>query len=206
MFLPVALTTRVWCSSFSGLTRPISKTSARRQIAVVVCFIGPGLTKAITAFLSTTCMQARLLHSSIVSFFGCASAVPTQWNSFVKALVICSLFVLSPGFLCAQTICEAENVPAQARQNCTVGSMSGTGFVENMTQRGALGTQQGASSLTFSVTVPSAGTYTIAARYTAARAYVWTMSAYVNGRDVTQAQFPSTGSWATWATQQTRLP
>ena len=123
-----------------------------------------------------------------------------KWLRFSAAIVLV-ISMISARTLPAQTIYEAEAIPVQARQNCTVGSFPGVGFVENITQQGAAGTQQNASSLTFSVTVPTAGVYTVMARYAAARAYAWTMSVYINNQDVTQARFPSTASWSTWATQ-----
>jgi len=128
--------------------------------------------------------------------------------AWLCALTAALLLLAAPGTR-AQTLYEAENTPPTDRQNCRVGNswsgFTGAGFVENMTQRGASGTQQGASSLTFTINAPQAGMYTIAARYAAERAYAWSMSVYVNGHDVTQAQFPSTKSWQTWATQTTTV-
>ena len=72
---------------------------------------------------------------------------------------------------------------------------TGSGFVENITT-------QGQSSLTFTVTVPTAGAYNLDARYAAAFAnQVRTLGVWVNGTRVAQAQFPGTGAWNAWATQ-----
>ena len=103
----------------------------------------------------------------------------------------------------AQTIYEAESSQVDLNQ-ANIGTYwsgsSGGKYVDYIIN-------QGASSVTFKkVNVPTTGLYTITARYAAAREYAWTMSVYVNGRDVTQAQFPSTSAWDKWATQSVVVP
>ncbi|UOQ83300.1 CBM35 domain-containing protein [Hymenobacter sp. 5414T-23] len=97
---------------------------------------------------------------------------------------------------------EAENSLNQLNQANRGTYWSGAsngGYVGDMIS-------QGASSLTFTVTAPAAGMYTVTSRYAAAREYVWTMSVYANGRDVTQARFATTASWNSWATQSVTVP
>lgn len=55
---------------------------------------------------------------------------------------------------------------------------TGTGYAENITQAGA-------STVTFLVNAPAAGTYSLTTRYAAARGDERTMSVYVNGTDFT---------------------
>ena len=94
---------------------------------------------------------------------------------------------------------EAE-LPAPQVQltQANIGSSNGVSYAENLTSIG--------SRVAFSVSVPTAGMYRITSRYASALEYVRTMSLYVNNVDVTQAQFPTTGSWASWSTQSAIVP
>jgi hypothetical protein len=93
-----------------------------------------------------------------------------------------------------QTRYEAEApAPQVTLTQANIGSSYGVSYAENLIQEG--------SAVAFRVSVPTTGMYTVKARYAAAREYNWTMSVYVNDVDVTQAQFATTGSWASWNTQ-----
>ena len=106
-------------------------------------------------------------------------------------LVVLSLIFATVGR--AQTTYEAEN--AILSGGASAGSSGSIGYAAYITT-------QGASAVTFSaVTVAEAKTYAVDLRYAAARPSVASLSVYVNGADVTQALFPSTASWGTWATQ-----
>ncbi|WP_432836686.1 family 16 glycoside hydrolase [Dactylosporangium sp. CA-092794] len=76
------------------------------------------------------------------------------------------------------------------------GGYTGGGFVAGYGSTGA--------ATTFSVTVPSAGSYPVALRYSNGpnpSAGTKTVSLYVNGSKVRQVSLASTGDWETWATQ-----
>jgi uncharacterized protein YegP (UPF0339 family) len=78
---------------------------------------------------------------------------------------------------------------------------SGTGFVAGYWNQGA--------STTFTVSVPSAGTYQARLRYANGpdpAPGAKTVSLYVNGTKVRQVSLASTGNWDTWATQATDVP
>lgn len=94
---------------------------------------------------------------------------------------------------------EAEAIPKTQLIQANIGSSNGVTYAENLTQ--ARSSTQAGSTVPFTVSVPEAGIYTVTCRYAAATDYVRTLSVYVNGVDVTQAQFPSTASWASWSTQ-----
>ncbi|GAB3639105.1 hypothetical protein GCM10027422_46960 [Hymenobacter arcticus] len=98
---------------------------------------------------------------------------------------------------------EAEEIPAAQLVKATIGSSNGVTYAENLTQSSS-STQVG-STVPFTVSVPEAGIYTITARYATTAEYVRTLSVYVNGLDVTQAQFPATGSAASWSTQNVKV-
>lgn len=119
----------------------------------------------------------RLLFSFIVSF---TAALPTH----------------------AQNTYQAES--STLRDGASVGSAHGVGYAENITRRGTSSVP--GSSVTFSaVNVSTARTYAVDFRYSAARSWASSFSIYVNGTDVTQALFPSTASWHTWATHTVPL-
>ncbi|GAA4043571.1 hypothetical protein GCM10022409_31970 [Hymenobacter glaciei] len=62
------------------------------------------------------------------------------------------------------------------------------------------------SSVSFtSIWVSESKAYAVDFRYAAARPFASSLSIYVNGTDVTQALFPSTNSWAAWATHTVPL-
>lgn len=106
-------------------------------------------------------------------------------------IVVLSLIFATVGR--AQTTYEAEN--ATLSGGASAGSSGGIGYAEYITTPGA-------SAVTFSaVTVAEARTYAVDLRYAAARPSVASLSVYVNGADMTQVLFPSTGSWGSWATQ-----
>ena len=67
---------------------------------------------------------------------------------------------------------------------------SGTGFVAGYWNLGA--------TTTFTVSVPSAGSYNVDLRYAAGRGGTETVSIYVNGIDVKQTSLPTTSSWDAW--------
>jgi hypothetical protein len=76
----------------------------------------------------------------------------------------------------------------------------GSGFVEQLTTTG--------SHVTFNVPIPRAATYVAEVRYAAGAGTggpLRTMSVYLNGTKVEQAQFPSTDTWSSWATQSLPL-
>ncbi len=113
---------------------------------------------------------------------------------FVSSLITYLLCFAAPATAQAQTKYEAEGgYPLVQRTLSNVGSNNGVSYAENITQVG--------SAVAFTVNVPTAGRYTVSSRYAAAREYNWTMSVYVNGVDVTQAQFATTASWASWSMQ-----
>ena len=102
--------------------------------------------------------------------------------------------LLNPLKTLGQTTYEAEaGTPQVQLTQANIGSSNGVSYAENLTQVG--------SSVTFTVSVPVEGIYTITSRYAAARGYSEAMSVYVNNADVTQAKFPTTSSWASWNTQ-----
>ena len=98
---------------------------------------------------------------------------------------------------------EAEEIPTAQLVRANIGSSNGVTYAENLTQAGTAG--QTRSTVPFTISVPEAGIYTITARYATASDYLQTLSVYVNGRDVTQAQFPTTRSWGTWNTQNVQV-
>ncbi|GAA4351017.1 hypothetical protein GCM10023185_09330 [Hymenobacter saemangeumensis] len=108
----------------------------------------------------------------------------------------------------AQQVYQAES--AVLLNGPTVGSSGGITYTEHITRRGS-STVSGTtavpgSSVTFaSVMVGEAKTYAVDFRYAAARPYASSLSIYVNGTDVTQALFPSTGDWSMWATHTVAL-
>ena len=108
-----------------------------------------------------------------------------------RTLIVCLLGCAALSTVQAQTTYEAEGgYPLVQRTLSNVGSSNGVTYAENITQVG--------SAVLFTVSVPTTGWYTVSARYAAARKYNGAMSVYVNGVDATQAQFASTGSWASW--------
>lgn len=121
-------------------------------------------------------MTARLPILLIFAFFVCW-ACPGQAQSFYEAEA-------------------AGNLPSGgAVVETSVPGASGGSDVGYFTTRGA-------SALKFpSVVVNQTRAYAVALRYSTARPWVSSMSVYVNDVDVTQALFPATGSWTTWATQ-----
>ncbi|AGZ41278.1 family 16 glycoside hydrolase [Actinoplanes friuliensis] len=93
---------------------------------------------------------------------------------------------------------EAENAGLSGRAGTASDhpGYTGTGFVAGIDTVGA--------ATTFSVTVPSAGTYPATLRYSNGpnpSAGVKTMSLYVNGAKVRQVSLPSTANWDTWTTK-----
>ena len=117
----------------------------------------------------------------------------------------CYAFPLLLLLLCLRLAGQAQTLTTyQAEAGQTVAARLGT-FWQGYTGSGFVGDiiQQGSSSLTFTVSVPTAGAYNLDTRYTSAYAtnQVRTLSVWVNGARATQAQFPGTGAWDAWASQ-----
>ena len=106
----------------------------------------------------------------------------------------------------ASQLYEAENAQ---RVNAGVGmsaaGYSGSGFVENITQQQVGTNTQSASSVLFTVTAPTQGSYAVDMRYASSSAGTRTMSVYVNGVYNQQASFPGTNGWAKWSIQTMAL-
>lgn len=82
----------------------------------------------------------------------------------------------------------------------TIGTMGTVGYASF--PKGSIG-----ASVTFSeVRAPENRTYSVVFRYATARAWVSSLSVYVNDVDVAQALFPSTGTWGNWTTYTLSLP
>ncbi|MGE5613816.1 MAG: CBM35 domain-containing protein [Bacillota bacterium] len=98
----------------------------------------------------------------------------------------------------ASTKLEAENATLSggAAINNDHPGYSGTGFVDGYWNVGA--------TTTFSVSVPSAGSYNVDLRYSAGNG-ARTVSIYVNGVDVKQTSLPGTANWDTWANKTETL-
>lgn len=107
-----------------------------------------------------------------------------------------------PGYVAPADRGWYEAELAQPLGSSSIGSdhsnYSGSGFAAGMTNVGA--------GRTFSVTVPEAGTYPVNVRYangihpyTSLRAK--NVSLHVNGQDLGQWNFPTTGSWKDWGVQ-----
>ncbi|HEX8659952.1 MAG TPA: carbohydrate-binding protein, partial [Hymenobacter sp.] len=120
-------------------------------------------------------------------------------SATLRLLYLSAALLLSslPTTVWAQLIYQAES--AQTSGGASVGSSGGVSYADNITQRGTA-TAPGSSVEFTSVQVSETRTYAVAFRYAAARPYASSLSIYVNGIDVTQALFPSTAAWATWAT------
>jgi len=91
---------------------------------------------------------------------------------------------------------ETAGLSGSAAANTNHASYSGTGFVEGYWNQGA--------TTSFSVSVPSAGSYNAGLRYSnGPNPFAGTkkVSLYVNGAKVRQVSLASTGNWDTWATQ-----
>ncbi|MEO6086546.1 MAG: family 16 glycoside hydrolase [Umezawaea sp.] len=93
---------------------------------------------------------------------------------------------------------EAETAGLSGGASATTNHVgySGTGFVEGYWNQGA--------ATSFSVSVPSAGSYNTGLRYSnGPNPFAGTkkVSLYVNGAKVRQVSLASTGNWDTWATQ-----
>jgi hypothetical protein len=95
---------------------------------------------------------------------------------------------------------EAAALSGGAAANTNHAGYSGTGFVDGYWNQGA--------TTTFTVSVPTAGTYNAGLRYSNGPdpfAGAKTVSVYVNGAKVRQVSLASTGNWDTWATHQEAL-
>ncbi|OAS13272.1 CBM35 domain-containing protein [Paenibacillus oryzisoli] len=88
---------------------------------------------------------------------------------------------------------ESAQLSGGAKVNTDHTGYSGTGFVDGYWISGA--------NTTFSVTVPTAGNYSISARYANAQNNPSTASIYVNGTKIKQATFAKLANWDTWANQ-----
>ncbi|MGI4742631.1 MAG: CBM35 domain-containing protein [Janthinobacterium lividum] len=102
-------------------------------------------------------------------------------------------------YLLVRTASAYEAAAAQltsANAASSFAGYTGTGYAENITAAGA-------SAVTFTVNAPTTGPYGLRLRYAAAVPpnQVRTLSVWVNGARVTQAQFPGTNAWTAWATQ-----
>lgn len=88
---------------------------------------------------------------------------------------------------------EAAQLSGGAKANTDHPGYAGSGFVDGYWISGA--------SATFNVTVPTAGSYQIVARYGNAQNSPSTVSLYVNGAKIKQASFPKLANWDTWGNQ-----
>lgn len=88
---------------------------------------------------------------------------------------------------------ESAQLSGGAKVNTDHTGYSGAGFVDGYWISGA--------TTTFNVTVPTAGNYSITARYANAQNNPSTVSIYVNGTKIKQASFAKLANWDTWANQ-----
>jgi hypothetical protein len=92
---------------------------------------------------------------------------------------------------------ETAGLSGGASVNTDHGGYSGTGFVDGYGTQGA--------TTTFTVSVPTAGTYNVGLRYSnGPNPFQGTkkISVYQNGTKLRQSSLASTGDWETWATHQ----
>lgn len=92
---------------------------------------------------------------------------------------------------------ESAQLTGGAKTNTDHPGYSGSGFVDGYWISGA--------TTTFSVTVPTGGTYSITARYANAQNNPSTASLYVNGTKLKSAAFAKLANWDAWGNQTDTL-
>ncbi|MFE4711914.1 discoidin domain-containing protein [Paenibacillus sp. NPDC056722] len=88
---------------------------------------------------------------------------------------------------------EAAALSGGAKVNTDHTGYTGSGFVDGYLTQGA--------TTTFTVNVPTAGSYDASLRYANASGGTKTISVYVNGTKVKQTSLPNLANWDTWSTK-----